>query len=157
MTLNPNWFLNATGQFTQIGSGQISISTTTTTGFLTYLASSLSSNTLCSGNGTTGPSVAQGTSGVWYASGNVSFTDSATNNCSARLTDGTSIIDAGVSTVPAASQFASIALSGVISSPAGNIRIIATVGTTGTASLISTSNTPSPQTNLSTLTVIRIG
>ncbi len=157
MTLNPNWFLNATGQFTPIGSGQIAISTTTTTGFLTYLTASLSTATLVAGDATTGPSVAQGSSGTWYATGVASFVDTAAaRSVSTKLSDGTTIIASSVTVTFGAAAINSIALSGIITAPAGNIRLIAATGTTGTLTMISTSNLIVPQTNMSTLTVIRI-
>lgn len=69
-----------------------------------------------------GPSVAQGSTGTWFASGTVEVLDASAATYSCKLWDGTTTISssaagaaAGVATV--------IALSGYLSSPAGNIRI----------------------------------
>lgn len=72
-----------------------------------------------------GPTVAQGTTGTWFASGSVVIVDSAANVATCKLHDGTTII--------ASTQIRengggtgggnAIALSGQIASPAGNIRI----------------------------------
>jgi hypothetical protein len=71
-----------------------------------------------------GPSVAQGTTGTWWASGNVNVTDSAgVASIYCKLWDGTTVIDsAGLNTV-ATNYPAIVSLSGYIASPAGNIRI----------------------------------
>lgn len=71
-----------------------------------------------------GPSVAQGTSGTWLVTGNVvviSSTSGDSINC--KLWDGTTVIDSNKLTIPAANFRGSIALSGVIASPAANIKI----------------------------------
>ncbi len=158
MTLNPNWYLNATGQFQQIGSGQIGISTTTTTGFLTFLsAASTSGGMLVASSATTVITLAQGTAGTWLAIGKLTATDNAAvKNWLAQLSDGTTIIDAANSTIPAINTFNSIALAGIISAPAGNIRLTATVATSGNTTILSTANAPGISTNLSVLSVIRI-
>jgi hypothetical protein len=71
-----------------------------------------------------GPSVAQGTVGTWFASGTITVIDTAAgpDAFDVKLWDGTTVI---ASTRVAASQnFAATAtLSGVIASPAANIRI----------------------------------
>lgn len=71
-----------------------------------------------------GPSVAQGSTGTWFASGTVTLddtTNSAVYNC--KLWDGTTTIARATHTLSAASYYTSISLSGVITSPAGNLRI----------------------------------
>ncbi len=71
-----------------------------------------------------GPSVAQGTSGTWFASGAVSVVDTAgIAAVFCKLWDGTTVIASARVTTGAASQYASVALSGVLASPAGNIKI----------------------------------
>lgn len=71
-----------------------------------------------------GPSVAQGTSGTWFASGAVSFLDTAgAANITCKLWDGTTIIASGAFLTGGASFSAQVALSGYLASPAGNIRI----------------------------------
>lgn len=70
-----------------------------------------------------GPSVAQGTTGTWFASGTVSLSDSGgASTFFAQLWDGTTVIASAVSAT-AASQNNTISLSGYLASPAGNIRI----------------------------------
>lgn len=71
-----------------------------------------------------GPSVAQGTSGTWFVSGSVTIKD--TGGAAAlylKLWDGTTVIDSTSSRVPGANQNVAISLSGVITNPAGNLRI----------------------------------
>lgn len=125
MTLNPNWFLNATGQFTAIGSGQVALSTTTTTGFLTFLTKATTANITSSSTSvyTDGPSVSQGTSGTWYAVGTLTIADSASSRqWMAKLWDGTTTIASAGSQAPGTGP-SSITLAGVISGPAGNLRM----------------------------------
>lgn len=71
-----------------------------------------------------GPSVAQGNNGTWFVSGKVTVFDSSTSSdFYAKLWDGTTVIDAGESQVIAVNDQITIALSGFISSPAGNLKI----------------------------------
>lgn len=72
-----------------------------------------------------GPSVAQGTSGTWFATGTVTLTDTAgSSNFHAKLWDGTTVIASGISTTAGGTSFfMTITLSGYLASPAGNIRI----------------------------------
>lgn len=70
-----------------------------------------------------GPSVAQGSSGTWLATGTVTFQDTAgAAGFDVKLWDGTTVISSA-STNTSGAVFGSISLSGVITSPAGNIRI----------------------------------
>jgi hypothetical protein len=70
-----------------------------------------------------GPSMAQGSSGTWYASGTVVLESPGTNdNVVCKLWDGTTVIDNAVATV-ATGFYISMSLSGIIASPAANIRI----------------------------------
>jgi hypothetical protein len=72
----------------------------------------------------TGPQVAQGSSGTWYATGTVTVTDtSGSANFGAILWDGTNIIASGTGSTAGAGVLTSISLSGSLASPAGNIRI----------------------------------
>lgn len=71
----------------------------------------------------TGPSIAQGTAGVWFVSGTVTATSGGVANINAKLWDGTTVIDSGRSTVSSANEAVAISLSGFISAPAGNLRI----------------------------------
>jgi hypothetical protein len=71
-----------------------------------------------------GPSVAQGTSGTWWASGQVTMKDTAgTAAVQCKLWDGTTIIASGQGSVQSASAFVVISLSGYLASPAANIKI----------------------------------
>ncbi len=71
-----------------------------------------------------GPSVAQGTSGTWFVSGTVTVRDTAGGaGFLAKLYDGTTVIASAIINTPALNVPAIISLSGVITSPAGNLRI----------------------------------
>lgn len=71
-----------------------------------------------------GPSVAQGSAGTWFVSGTVTVIDPTNaGTYQAKLWDGTNIIaSTSVATTTAAFQL-TIALSGIISNPSGNLRI----------------------------------
>lgn len=73
-----------------------------------------------------GPSVAQGTTGTWFASGTVTLTDTgaSASNFYAKLWDGTTVISsATVIRTANANYRVSLSLSGVRASPSGNLRI----------------------------------
>lgn len=71
-----------------------------------------------------GPSVAQGTSGTWVASGTVTLTDTAGGAAFfAKLWDGTTVIASAPTNTAAATGLTTISLSGTLASPAANIRI----------------------------------
>lgn len=70
-----------------------------------------------------GPSVAQGSSGTWFVSGTVTVEDTAgIADFNAKLWDGTTVIASGRAFQTGGQQI-TITLSGVITSPAGNLRI----------------------------------
>ena len=71
----------------------------------------------------TGPTVAQGTAGTWFVSGTVTVRDTVQAVFLAKLWDGTTVIASTVTQNPVATNDISISLSGVIASPAGNLRI----------------------------------
>lgn len=101
-----------------------------------------------------GPSTAQGTTGTWYASGNVTFNDTAgaaTVYC--KLWDGTTVIDSDAVNTPGINAFGSMHLSGVLASPAANIQI-GCRDITSTSGVIKFNQTGNSKD--STLTVIRI-
>lgn len=102
-----------------------------------------------------GPSVAQGTSGTWFASGSVVLKDSAgAASLVAKLYDGTTVIDSGFVTSASAAGRVTISLSGYITSPAGNIRIAAANFTnSGTGSMVFNDSTSGKD---STVSAIRI-
>jgi hypothetical protein len=71
-----------------------------------------------------GPSMAQGTSGTWFASGQIVATSGAVgDDIFCKMWDGTTVIDSAKMTIPVANFRVLIALSGVLASPAANIRI----------------------------------
>lgn len=83
-----------------------------------------------------GPSMAQGTSGTWFASGTVTLYDVGAGgffNC--KLWDGTTVIAAGTVGISAGS-LATVTLSGTITNPAGNIRISCKDASTTTGSIL---------------------
>lgn len=93
---------------------------------LTRLSNTLGADVLLNNtsNYFDGPSVAQGTSGTWFASGTVSAFDSTSSaNFYCKLWDGTTIIASGATQSGGANFLITISLSGFITSPAANIRI----------------------------------
>lgn len=101
-----------------------------------------------------GPSVAQGTVGTWLAFGTVTVYDTAAAaGFSAKLWDGTTVIASTAFDTSGSSTRGVIALSGYISSPAGNIRI--SVKDTSSTNGQITSNTSSNSKD-STISVVRI-
>lgn len=90
------------------------------------ITNSLAGDVALNNTGTffTGPSIAQGTSGTWFASGTVTLTDSgAAVNYEVKLWDGTTVISSAKVNADAAGRIVTVALSGYLASPAGNIRI----------------------------------
>lgn len=93
---------------------------------LTSITNSLSGNVALSNTGTffTGPTVAQGTEGTWFVSGTVLVSNpGVASECDAQLWDGTTVIASANFGVTGTPTIGSIALSGVLASPAGNLRI----------------------------------
>jgi len=142
-------------------SGQIAVWTNSTTiQGITLLGASVVTNSLGSdvnltntGSFFDGPSCAQGTTGTWYASGNVTMVSSASaDTFVAKLWDGTTVIDSAVINA-VASDFTTIHLSGVLASPAANIKISVKNTTNTTQSIRFNASGASKD---STLTVIRI-
>jgi len=71
-----------------------------------------------------GPSVAQGTAGTWFVSGHVQCSDNTVAaDFYVKLWDGTTLIASGHILLPSAGNRLGIHLSGVITSPTGNLRI----------------------------------
>jgi len=73
-----------------------------------------------------GPTVVQGTSGTWFASGTITATDTggtAVINC--KLWDGTTTIASATEFVSAATATVAISLSGFLTNPASNIKMSA--------------------------------
>ncbi len=84
-----------------------------------------------------GPSVAQGSTGTWFASGKVMLSGAAAANFLVKLWDGATVIDSALvqttAGAPSAGGYVVVTLSGYIANPAGNIRISArdSTATTG--------------------------
>jgi len=71
-----------------------------------------------------GPSVAQGSTGTWFASGSVVLTDTVgSGNILCKLWDGTTVIASGDGNPQSANTLATVSLSGFLATPAGNLRI----------------------------------
>jgi hypothetical protein len=101
-----------------------------------------------------GPSVAQGTSGTWFVSGTVTVNDASTAVYFAKLWDGTTVLASTEIVILSTQTVGTISLSGVITSPAGNLRI-SVRDTTTTAGLIKFNLTGNSKD--STITAVRIG
>jgi hypothetical protein len=99
-----------------------------------------------------GPSVAQGSTGTWWAAGTVSLLDTNSGVIYCKLWDGTTVISSAVFNV-AANAPNSLSLSGFLASPAGNLRISCrdSTVTTGSIKFNSTGNSKD-----STISVHRI-
>lgn len=124
---------------------------------LTTLTNSISSD--ISLNNTSsyfdGPVVAQGSSGKWLATGQVTVRDNAgVAIVVAKLWDGTTIIDSGAVSIPAAGEVMMMPLSGVITSPSGNIRISCKDQTSASGLILANQSGNAKD---STITVVRIG
>lgn len=126
---------------------------------LSFLTNSLTSNVAVSSNPATyvdGPSVAQGTSGTWFASGQVTLNNTAGGaNLFVKLWDGTSVIDSAGTAVSVINNRIVTPLSGVITSPASNIKISVNGPDGSTSSVIEFNR--SGNSKDSTLTVVRLG
>lgn len=121
---------------------------------LTSITNSLGSDVAITVAGTyvTGPTVAQGTSGTWFASGSVTIADTTTaGNTDCKLWDGTTVISSSRMRQPISTGI-SMSLSGVITSPAGNIRISCTSNTTTSTIVFNATGTSKD----STVTAVRI-
>lgn len=100
-----------------------------------------------------GPSVAQGTTGTWFASGTVSLVDgTGTPVMRCKLWDGTTVIASSGITL-ATGAVGPIALSGRITSPAANIRISCKDTNTTTGIITATAG---GEINASTVSVYRL-
>lgn len=149
------------GTVTQVTCGTgLSGGTFTTSGTcavaLTSISNSLGSDVAMNStaNYFDGPSVAQGTSGTWFASGTVTVSDSTASAAFyCKLWDGTTVIASASMYSGTGTQRMAIALSGVIASPAGNIKISCRDATTanGAINFNLTGNSKD-----STLTAVRI-
>lgn len=132
--------------------------TTAASGLITTATNTLSGDVSLSNTGVyfTGPSCANGTAGTWFASGTVTLTDTAgAATYDVKLWDGTTVIASTVvGTFGAANTNIPVTLSGIITTPAGNIRI-SVKDITSTSGLIKFN--ASGNSADSTITAIRIG
>ena len=102
----------------------------------------------------TGPTVAQGTAGVWFASGTVTVYCAGTSSGGqAKLWDGTTVIASTAWAQVGNAETISISLSGYLSSPAGNIRISVKEAGSASSQIVFNSSGNSKD---STLSAIRI-
>lgn len=129
-----------------------------TIGDLSPIISSLGSDVSLSNTGTffDGPTIAQGTVGVWFVSGKVTLQSGGVgvDGMQAKLWDGTTVIDSARSDAPGANLFTTISLSGFITSPVGNLRIsVKDISTTAGAIKFNASGLSKD----STITAIRVG
>lgn len=101
-----------------------------------------------------GPSVAQGSTGTWWASGTVTLQDTsgaAAMYC--KLWDGSTIISTARADVPATNFYISISLSGRLATPAGNIRISCRDASTTNGKIIFNATGNSTDSNISVLRI----
>lgn len=87
----------------------------------------------------TGPTVAQGSTGTWFASGTVTVAEGSVAGgvVNVKLWDGTTVIDSTQEVVQGpSSDIMSISVSGYITSPAGNIRISVNSGNSTTGKIL---------------------
>jgi hypothetical protein len=85
-----------------------------------------------------GPSMAQGTSGTWFVTGAIVIAGTTTtgDDIAVKLWDGTTVISSSSFTVSVGNFKHTVHLSGILASPAGNIRISAKNLTTNSGSII---------------------
>ena len=124
---------------------------------LTYLTDALTADVALSTQSAwfTGPSVAQGITGVWLAIGKIVLVDTAgAASVAARLTDGTTVADTGIQFISQANGSVTISLSAIFDTPAGDIHIDGLDGSSTSGKIAY--NATSDGVN-STLKVVRIG
>lgn len=146
-------FLRNDGQFAQVDAGSISISTTTTTGFLTYITKATTADITMNSSSSyfDGPVVSQGSSGTWYVIGTVTLLGIA-QTANVKLWDGSTVIASASDTIANVNALA-VTLGGVIASPAGNLRMSCNSPGTTTKILFNQSGNSAD----SNITAIRIG
>jgi len=131
--------------------GTLAVSLTNTTNTLAGNVAISSAGTLADG-----PTITQGTSGVWFASGGmvVSSTAAIGTNFYARLWDGTTFLDSANLVTGGANQRITFSLSGLITNPSSNIKM-SVLNPDGNPGTIEFNRTGSSKD--STLTAFRIG
>jgi hypothetical protein len=123
---------------------------------LSELTNSISDTAVANGSYTTGPTVAQGTNGTWFATGTISWLDTngTITNLVCKLWDGTTVIASTSADRTTSGGYNSLSLSGYLASPAGNIRISCQAANTTTT--MKGATTSPTEINASTLSVFRI-
>lgn len=124
---------------------------------LTSITASLGADVSLNNTGSyfDGPSVAQGTSGTWFVSGSVTLVDTAgAATMNVKLWDGTTVVASSSINLISANARQCVALSGVITSPAGNLRISVNDATSTSGIIRFNSSANSKD---STITAARIG
>lgn len=124
--------------------------------YMAPIVNSISGDVTLNNTGTyfDGPSVAQGSTGTWFASGTVTLLDSGGSaQFQVKLWDGTTVIASAQASSVGANLRVAISLSGFLASPAGNIRISVKdlTATTGMIAANSSGNSKD-----STITAIRV-
>lgn len=155
------YYRNAGGLFTRLAVGTSAQylqggTTPAWASVLNTVTNTLGSNTVLNSTSTffDGPSCGQGTSGTWLAVGQVTITDTAgAASFVVKLWDGTTVIAAVLVDTSAASKYATVAVSGVLATPAANIKI-SVKDITSTSGKITFNDAGSSKD--STLTVTRI-
>ena len=154
-----NSFLRNDGTFQQVDYASVTGTPSTSANpILTSLTNFTTADIALTSSSTTvfftGPVVTQGSSGVWFASGTVTFTNpSAVAGVFAKLWDGTTVMASAASHVKAAASADAIAVSGVITSPTSNIKISVSSGSSLT--VLATNFSGGGQD--CTITAVRIG
>lgn len=112
-----------------------SIVTTTPQFFTNSLVADVALNNIA--NYFDGPVILQGQSGTWWVSGSVTVTDTAGNAAmSAKLWDGTTVMDSTSISTAGANNTICISLSGFIANPVSNIRISVKDGTSTSGKIL---------------------
>jgi hypothetical protein len=75
------------------------------------------------GNYFDGPSMAQGTTGTWFASGTVTLNSTTSDQFRCKLWDGTTVVSASDTFMISGDGATSMSLSGFLTSPGANIKI----------------------------------
>jgi hypothetical protein len=149
------WYAGKTIQAASIQAASIVLTGTIigTSAMLSPITNSLGADVLLNNtaNYFDGPSIAQGASGTWFVSATVSVSDAGGATYFAKLWDGTTIIASAQGPLNVS---ASLALSGFITAPAGNLRISVRDPTTVNGKILFNASGNSKD---STITAIRIG
>lgn len=133
-------------------SGTLAVSLTTLTN---SLASDVQLSTAAGAPYVNGPSVAQGSSGTWLASGSLTLVSNAVSNGFFKLWDGTTVIDSGNVIFAGGVVRTMVSLSGVITSPASNIKISVSNPDLSTGAFMEANRSGNGKD--CTITVVRIG